>query len=446
VPLNHPFQDLRSALLFLEERGELLRITRNVKPEFELAAVLQNVQKTVNKAVYFEKVEGYEGGVAGNVLGSYGRVAHLLSCRLDTISSTWAERFDGFPKRQYEVQEGYPSEMKRLTIRDIPALIMHEKDGGPYITAGIVVVKDQETGLINLSYHRVQLTGTEDFGIRIAREAGHLRTNQSRCEAEGKSLECAIVISPSPFLMMTASTTMASNQSELDLASHLMGRSWRLHRCKTIDLEIPEHVELVLEGEILPNERRMEGPFGEWMGSYAAAAPQHVFRVRAVYGREKPVYYAIIPGSTEDVLLQGVPIAGSILKSIRVFVPSVVDVACWPNQRYCIIQMKKRSAGEERKALLAALGAELNRILYAIVVDEDVDIHDPQELLWAISTRCRPDKDVIIIPEVPSSSRDPFQRHWGRLAIDATAPLDLAAEFERKRIPGADRVKWEDYL
>jgi len=141
-----------------------------------------------------------------------------------------------------------------------------------------------------------------------------------------------------------------------------------------------------------------------------------------------------------------VPISGSIFKAIRTFVPSVLDVVCWPMLRFCVIKMRKQATGEERKALLAALGAELNRILYAVVVDEDVNIHDPVDLIWAISTRCRPDRDIFIIPEVPSSSRDPFQRHWGRVGIDATVPQELVKEFERKRIPGSEGVRWEDYI
>jgi 3-polyprenyl-4-hydroxybenzoate decarboxylase len=98
------------------------------------------------------------------------------------------------------------------------------------------------------------------------------------------------------------------------------------------------------------------------------------------------------------------------------------------------------------RSLLAALGAELNRILYAIVVDEDVDIYDPSDVIWALSTRCRPDKDIFVIPEVPSFARDPFQRHWGRVGIDATVPMELKKEFERKKTSTPAKVRWEDYV
>jgi UbiD family decarboxylase len=108
--------------------------------------------------------------------------------------------------------------------------------------------------------------------------------------------------------------------------------------------------------------------------------------------------------------------------------------------------MRKQYDGEEHKALMAALGAELNRIMYAIVVDEDVDIYDPKDVIWAISTRCRPDKDIFIIPNVPTYPRDPAKRHWGRVGINATIPIDFKKDFERKRTPTADTIRWEDYV
>lgn len=182
------------------------------------------------------------------------------------------------------------------------------------------------------------------------------------------------------------------------------------------------------------------------MGYYTIAAPNHVFRVRGIFAKEDLIYYAVIAGSSEELSVSGVPLAGSILKAIKVFVPTVLDVACWPTLQFCVIKMRKQMDGEEHKALLAALGAELNRILYAIVVDEDVDIYDPSDVIWAISTRCRPDKDIFIIPGVPSFARDPSQRHWGRVGIDATVPMNLLKEFERKKTSIPQNIRWEDYV
>jgi UbiD family decarboxylase len=131
---------------------------------------------------------------------------------------------------------------------------------------------------------------------------------------------------------------------------------------------------------------------------------------------------------------------------VKKWVPSVINVACWPMIQFCVIQMEKQYEGQPRKALLAAFGAELTRILFAVVVDADVDIYDPSDVIWAMTTRCRPDRDTFTIPDVPSFGRDPHQVHWGRLGIDATRPLQWPAEFERKKVPGAGHIRFEDYL
>jgi UbiD family decarboxylase len=440
-----PFQSLRKSLSYLDEKGELIHITRKVNPRFELAAVIKNVQDTANKAICFENVEGFHGTIASNLCGSYENIALALCSDMDSVANTWARgsaktgRFDYGPSVQSTTN------LKKFSLEELPGIVFHDKDAGPYITGGVVLAKHPETGRVNLSFHRVQMTGTEEFGIRLS-PSGHLFACQQICEDQGRALECAILVGNSPLILLAAAATIPASQSELDLASHLLGRPWSLRKCPTIDLEVPEDTEIVIEGEILPNLRRTEGPFGEWMGYYAAPAPNHVFKIKAIFGQEQPIYYAVLAGSKEELMLTSVPIAGSILNAVRVFVPSVMDVACWPMPQFCVVKIRKKFEGEEHKALLAALGAELNRILFVVVVDEDVDIYDPTDVLWAMSTRCRPDKDIFIIPNVPSFARDPFQRHWGRVGIDATVPIDLAKDFERKKISVPGSVRWEDYI
>jgi UbiD family decarboxylase len=442
---HSPFQSLRSFLAHLGEKGELIRITREVSPKFELAAVVKSIQDTVNKAVCFEDVKGFNGTIASNLCGSHRNIGLALSSDPNSLATAWARKSEGFGAFDYKSCSKATLDLGRLRLNELPGIVFHEKDAGPYITSGIVLSKNPETGKVNLSFHRIQMTGTEELGIRLS-PSGHLFANQKICEDQGKPLECAILVGSSPLIMLSAATTMSSSESELDLASHLLGKPWPLRKCHTVDLEVPEDTEIVLEGEILPHVRRTEGPFGEWMGFYVAPSPNHVFKVKDMFAQERPIHYAIIAGSKEEIMLTVVPIAGSILRAVKTFVPSVIDVVCWPMPQFCVIKMKKRYQGEEHRALLAALGAELNRILYVVVVDEDVDIYNPSDVLWAISTRCRPDQDVFIVPGVPSFARDPFRRHWGRVGIDATVPFELTKEFERKKIPFPEDVKWEDYI
>lgn len=441
---GHPFQSLESSLNFLEERGELIRFTRRVNPRFELAAIIKNVQQTINRALLFENVEGFPGKVASNLGGSFANLAAALSANPRRLARTWAEKCASFGAVSYPAASS--SDLKPLALKELPAITFHDKDAGPYITGGVVLTKNPANGKINLSFHRVQMTGTDEFGIRLS-PSGHLFASHQFQEERNQPLECALLIGNSPLTMLAAATTISGGESELDLASHLLGHPWPLRRCQTVDLSVPADSEIVIEGEILPHVRRDEGPFGEWMGYYVAKGPNHVFKARNIFGRRRPpLFYTLVAGSSEELLLTGIPIAGSIFRAVQVFVPSVLDVVCWPMPQFCLIQLKKRYDGEERRAILAAMGAELNRILFVIALDEDVNIYDPADVMWALSTRCRPDRDIFIVPEVPSFARDPFQRHWGRIGLDATVPVNLVKDFERKKISDPAQVRWEEYV
>jgi 4-hydroxybenzoate decarboxylase len=319
---SDPLGSLRGFLSLLDEEGNLLHITRKVRQPFELAAIVQNVQRTVNKAILFENVEGFQGKVASNLFGSHRNIKQMLYSTSDSLADAWVKRCEGFRAFDYTVLSEKPGGLKEAQLSDLPSLVFHEKDGGPYITGGIVLAKHPGTGRINLSFHRVLLTGTDELIIRLV-PSGHLFLNQRICETQGRSLECAILIGTSPLLMLAATATLSHTESELDLASHLLGRAWPLCRCKTVNLDIPADTEIVLEGEILPNTRRMEGPFGEWMGYYTIPEPNHVFKVKAVFSRENPVYYGFVTGSPDDIALLGIPTAGSVLKAIRMWVPHV---------------------------------------------------------------------------------------------------------------------------
>ena len=237
-----------------------------------------------------------------------------------------------------------------------------------------------------------------------------------------------------------------SGESEHDLAQRIAGRSFPLQACESVDVDVPEGTEFVIEAEIRPGVRRPEGPFGEWQGYYVPRADNHVLEVRRVTVREDAIFHAIVAGSREELALTGIPNAAQIYRAVHGVDPSVLDVVCHPWPQFCVVRIRKRYEGQAQKLMLAAMGAELNRMLYCVVVDADVDGHDLTDVLWAISTRCRPDQDIIQIPNVPSYARDPHRLHWGRLGIDATAPLEWRDEFERKRYPGLESIRLEDYL
>ena len=181
------------------------------------------------------------------------------------------------------------------------------------------------------------------------------------------------------------------------------------------------------------------------MGYYVPVNKNHVFEIKHVYARKNAIFYSITSGHREEQVMIALPVAGSVYTNVRPWVPSIVDVTCFPYTQYCVLQIKKQFEGQPQRAMMAAYGANLNHLLYCIVVDEDVDIHNWHDVLWAMGTRCRPDS-IRQIPGVPSFPRDPHQTHWGRIGIDATKPLAHPEEFERKRIPGFEGVRWQDYV
>ena len=437
--------DLRDLLARLGTNGQILRVKKEVDPKFELAAVTTHVQQRQNLPILFENVKGTRFPVVSNLYGNYAIVAEMLGTSHAELAATWAAITDDQRDPSDPVQTDRPVELHDLALSEIPHVTFCEKDAGPYLTAAVVLVKDPSTGTPNLSYHRMQMIDETELRARLSPSGDLFRIHQA-AEKAGRALEVAILIGTGPAISLASAAVIASGKSELDLATRISGRAFPLRRCASVDLEVPDETEFVIEAEILAGVRRPEGPFGEWQGYYVPRADNHVLKVRRSVARRDAVFHAIVSGSCEELALTGIPNAAAIYRALRTVDPSVKDVVCHPSPQFCVIRIEKRYEGQPQKLMLAAMGAELNRMLYCVVVDDDVDSHDLSDVIWAISTRCRPDRDIIQIPNVPSYARDPHHLHWGRLGIDATAPLEWRDEFERKRFPGLESIRLEDYV
>lgn len=435
--------DLRRLLTALESEGRLLRVRREVNPRFELAAVTKRIQETRNLPVVFERVAGARHPVVSNVYGSYGLVARLFGAEASGLAARWSAMAEATVLAA--APDGGPPPVDEVGLDELPRLTFAEKDAGPYLTAAVVLARDPETGAVNASYHRMQMMGGGEVRTRLGRSSDLYRLHHD-AERRGRPLPVAVLIGAPPAVALAAAATIGPGLSEIDLAERFAGRRFAMRRCETVDIEVPADTEFVLEGEILPHERRPEGPFGEWMDYYVAQADNHVLMVRRGVARKGALFHAILSGSAEEIALSAIPCAAKIHRAIRAFDPGVRDVSCFPLMQFVVVQIAKRYEGQAQKAMMGSFGAETDRQLFCVVVDEDVNIHDIEDVMWAVSTRCRPDRDVMVIPGVPSFARDPHETHWGRIGIDATAPLANRADFERKRYPGLDDVRLEDYL
>ena len=434
---------MRQFLADLDARGELLHVDRTVDPRHELAAIAVAAQREGEEALLFHSVAGSEFPVAINLYGSHARLCRLIGAEGLSFAPRWLEL-----QRQAMAPMTRPVEsddFQACKLSDLPLLTYHGRDGGPYFTSAIYAAKEPDTGAINLSFHRSMFIG--DDGLRVRLGGTHdLTRYQAKAEERGEPLEAALILSAPPEIFLAACTSLPYGESELGLAANLRGGPVPMRKCRTIDLEVPAEADIVVEGRFLPRERRDEGPFGEFMGYYVEVGPNHVFEVTAVTYRPGATMHGLVCGSTEDLRPLEAATAARIYDHVSKQVPGVLDVSCRPNVMITIIRLKKQYEGHGKHALLAALGSHLDYNKVCIAVDEDVDIYDLDDVMWAYLTRGRADTRAMILNDIPGFYRDPHKDHWGRLIIDATAPWGREAEFVRKSVPGADTIDLSAWL
>jgi len=434
---------LRDYLEHLREGRRLLTVRREVDPRFELNAVVRKIQSGPNLPVLFEKVRGTAHRVISNTLGDYSRIAGLLHVEVNELARTWAERMSAPVPAELEQAEA--TALHEISLKAIPHITFAEKDAGPYLTSSVVVARDPQSGVVNLSYHRMQIVSDKELRCRLS-TSGDLFRIQQIAESQSRALPVVVAIGLPPIVGLAAAATAGPMVSEYDVAARLAGCRFATQPSPLSGLPVPVSTELLIEGELLAHERRPEGPFGEWMDYYVPRTDNHVLVVKKVFARPDALFHAVSAGSKEELAMSCAPIAGLIFHSVRTWVPGLEDVTCFPHPQICVLKVRNAADGLARKAILAAFGAEMNRMLYCVAVDEDVDIHDWQDVLWAMSTRCRADRDIFQIPDIPSFARDPHRMHWGRLGVDATKPAEHAEAFERKRVPGLRTIELADYL
>ncbi len=434
----------------LQKRGELAVVRRPVDPRHQLAAVTKAVQKAGEQAVLFENVEGSSLPVVSNLFGSHERLRRLIGAGDKTFCQRWIELTDAcLAGRDADVLEAAPAsvatEFRDGTLSDLPAITYHERDAGPYFTSAIFLAREPDSGVPNLSFHRSMHVSDSELRVRLG-GTHDLARYQAKAEARGEALEAALLLSCPPELFMAACASLPYEASELVMAAQITGGKIAMRPCKTIDLDVPASVDIVVEGRFLPNVKRPEGPFGEFMGNYVGVGDNHVFEVTHVSYRPDAVFHGLLCGSPEDLRPLEAVTAARVYRHVSSQMPGILDVCCRPNVMISIIKIRKTYEGQGKHAILAALGSHLDYNKVVIVVDEDVDIYDLDDVMWAYMTRGRADTRTMILEDIPGFYRDPHKDHWGRLCIDATMPFGREAEFARKRVPGESDIVLAEWL
>jgi len=291
--------------------------------------------------------------------------------------------------------------------------------------------------------------GPDRLGILILPR--HLSHFFRKAEAEGTPLEVAIAIGVDPAVLLSSQALTPPGQDEFLITGALYGKPLELAKCETVDLEVPAQAEIVLEGRILPGIRKIEGPFGEYPKYYGPASKKPVIELSAMTTRRNPIYHTIVPATMEHLLLGSIPREGGLLQLVKNTVPNTLGVHLTPGgtcRYHVVISIDKQFEGEAKNAMFAAFSSS-QEIKQVVVVDKDVDIFDPEDVEWAIATRCQAGRDVFIVERALGNKLDPSSDDGisDKMGIDATVPLNAEPErFERIKIPGFEKTNLADYF
>ncbi len=437
-------QDLRSFLQGYEadHPDQVWHIRESVPRDyFTTAATLAAEQEKDPPLLIFHQVEGVQAPVVSGLFSSRARIAYAVGAPgPKQLHGHWAS-ISQVLIRPAEVDSAPCQEVvytaEEVDARRLPLMRHFEQDNGRYITSGVVVAKDPDSGRVNLSFARMQLQGPRQFGISV-HSRGHLWDYQRRSEAKGQDLEAAVVVGMHPAYLIGAASRVGMEIDETDIAGALLGRPVEVVPCKTVDLHVPAQAEYILEGAILANRYADEGPFGEYTGYATSRSTRNIFAVRAITHRQEPWFLDVCPGLSNDHLLLGrVQKEAEVLRKLRQVLPNVKAIY-YPSSGshyHCYIAIDKKRPGDGRHVATLALGLDAY-IKLAVVVDDDIDVTNESEVMWALATRMQPGQDVIIMDDMPCNVLDPSSKDGlsSKMLIDATRSLDWQAV--RCTIPG----------
>ena len=434
---------LRAWLKRLEETDRLAIARPGLSLRYEIAAVAKRLDG--RKASLFPRAGGMDGTVISGLLSDRNWMAEALGVAPSDLLAHFG-RASAEPLPWREVTKAPAQEVVHRNV-DIPALLPvpthNEHDSGPYITAGILVSRNPDTGIQNVTIHRCQVNGRNRIGVLLLQR--HTDHYYRKAEARGRPLEIAIAIGVEPACLLASQAIVGIDQDELEIAGALRGAPLPVVKCLTNELRVPADAEIVLEGRILPKTREMEGPFGEFPQYYGERAERHVIEIDAITHRCNPLFHTITGGGLEHLLLGAIPREATILATLKHSFPGVLDVhlGAGGTARYHLsIKLAKKYNGEGKNVLLGAFAAHYD-IKHAVVVDPDVDIHNPREVEWAIATRFQADRDLVIVSEAQGSRLDPSAADGvsAKMGLDATIPLGTPEmKFKRIRVPGEEAV------
>ena len=414
--------DFRTYVDAMVARNEVHLVEREVDPRFELAAVVARSQKESDWPILFRRVKGSRFPVIANVYGSFSRMAELVNMGDKGLNERWREIIDTLPAHSYDYikEVPVPGDLRAGNLHDLPEITWRGKDAAPYITAGVFLARDPESGIPNLSFSRCMMLG-DDKKMHCCIDAPHdLAKYQARAEAGGQTLEVAVLIGAPPPVFLAAVTALPIGADELQLAAHVAGGEIEMRPCARADLMVPAATEIVIEGTIRPNVRVEDGPFGEFLGYYCETnRGAYLLDVLNVNWRKDAYYHGLLCGAREDLTALAVSWGGRIYRGLVAELPGILDVTINPTMYGSVVRIDKQYDGHPREVIDAVfrLSPEYNRM--CIVVDRDVDIHDLGSVWWSFLTRGNLDTRTHVYSDLTGVENSNYLVS-GYIGIDAT--------------------------
>lgn len=446
-----PFESLGEYVDKLDEAGELKRVSTEVSTDLEIAEILRRMMYSRNgPALLFENVKGFNIPVLGNAFGSMKRLQlglemedfsnignRIVDLTRMKIPSGMLNKLKMLPKLS-EIGDFGPKfvdsgpvteiqESKNASFNDYPILKSFSKDAGRFITFGMTITKHPDTGIRNIGLYRIQILDDKHAIMHWQihkRGAHHFSLSKDR----NSPTQVAIVIGSDPATIFSSIAPVPEGMDKFLFSGISRKKGVKLVKCKTVDIDVPSNAEIVFEGLVDPNKLELEGPFGDHTGYYTPPDYFPLFTLTGIMRRRKPIYLTTVVGKPilEDAYF-GKVIERSFLPLIQMFQPEVTDfsmpAAGW-FQGLGIISIKKRYPGQAKKVMMGLWGmGQLSLTKMFIVVDDDINVHDNDDVIWAVTTRADPKRDTIIIDNVPTDTLDPSSQLvnlGSKLGIDAT--------------------------
>jgi 4-hydroxy-3-polyprenylbenzoate decarboxylase len=442
------FEDLGDFIQAKRKDKDLIEINDEVDPYLELTWILSEEERVGNgRTMIFSNVKGYDISVVGNIFSTQTKMNSILGDSpenigndlrnlirppkdTDSLLGRGMEMLKQLGGLRPKIHDRLPSSYKILDKVDIdryPICTTWPDDAAPFLTLPVVITKDPVTGMKNAGMYRMQKYDSETMGMhwQIHKDgARHFQENQE----SGKIMDVSVTLGTDPLTIFSSVAPLPEPLDEFSFWGLISKKRADLVKGQSVNLEYPMNSEIVLEGYVDTSETRIEGPFGDHTGYYSLAEEFPIFHVKKIIEKKNPIYPATIVGKLwhEDVIM-GKSIERLFLPLVKLQIPEIVDMNTMEEAVFhnmIVVSIKKRFPGHAKKVMSAIWGTgQLMFSKIVVIVDDDVNVHDRKQVIWAMSTRIDPARDVVIIPGTHTDTLDhasSLLNYGSKMGIDAT--------------------------